>query len=503
MKLLGILSVLTTTFAHKIITIAPSDYTGNLPYDVKCDGIEDDIEIQAAMCEIQEQTYVINPAKTACGGWNFISNKDLTGEVKLLEGVFNIHRQILVYSNIHLYGAGMNNTILKLADNARSFYDNYYRDPPSLGNGHSGFIRVFFDDNVVLSDLTIDGNKDNQQTSVLGDEFEYGRYGFYSEASYNITVKNTRVRNWQGYGLDPHGVGGKGEEKDYGRLLYVYDNHVELNDWDGITLDKTLNIFCFNNIVMNNGRHGINVVTGSKNVRVYNNKIYNNGYAYKTYNKFSQFGCGVMAQNNQNYGVNDVYVYDNYIDNSFTGGICFNSVTQSFIYNNIVHNSKYCVSLSIQSDNVEGSKEIEIYDNLCQNNNEGIYIKSSTNNSIHDNTISTIDTPYGVLVNEKYDEKTNNIYNNTFLVTYAENNYIKYSDGLFDDTEEIPDPICENGILWKQDICCASTCINKDGLPQCGGSGCSTLEGGSSGCCTSTILNSNRHCSTHSPPCIM
>jgi len=501
--LLGLLSVLTNVFAHKIITIAPSDYAGDLPYDIKCDGVDDDIEIQTALCEIQEQVYNINPRKTECGGWNYISNKTLSGDLVLLEGVFNINRQILVYSNINIIGAGMNDTVLRLVDNARSYYDNYYRDPPSLGNGHSGFIRVFFDDNVVLTDLTIDGNKDNQQTSTLGDEFEYGRYGFYSEASYNITIKNTRVRNWQGYGLDPHGIGGEGGDNAYGKLLYVFNNHVELNDWDGITLDKTLDIFCFNNYIVNNGRHGINIVTGSKNVRVYNNTAISNGYAYKTYKSFSQYGCGIMAQNNQNYDVNNVFVYNNFIDNSFTGGICFNSVTNSLIYNNIIQHSKYCVFLSIQSDNELGSREIEIYNNQCNDVDSGIYLKSSSNNSVYDNTITTLETNFAILINENYNEKTNNIYNNTYLVTYKEDLYIKYSDGLYDDTVEVADPTCETGIIGSKNVCCMNTCINGDGLSQCGGSGCSLLEGGSSGCCTSTILNSNRHCSTHSPPCVM
>jgi len=61
---------------------------------------------------------------------------------------------------------------------------------------------------------------------------------------------------------------------------------------------------------------------------------------------------------------------------------------------------------------------------------------------------------------------------------------------------EEPDPTCENGIL-KGDVCCLSSCGT------CGGTGCGSREGGSSGCCSGTITKSGISCDNSTAPCIV
>ncbi|MBM4354462.1 MAG: hypothetical protein FJ109_11835 [Deltaproteobacteria bacterium] len=45
--------------------------------------------------------------------------------------------------------------------------------------------------------------------------------------------------------------------------------------------------------------------------------------------------------------------------------------------------------------------------------------------------------------------------------------------------------------------CCPASC----GV--CGGKGCGALPGGASNCCSSTILESGKKCSSKPPPCIL
>lgn len=64
------------------------------------------------------------------------------------------------------------------------------------------------------------------------------------------------------------------------------------------------------------------------------------------------------------------------------------------------------------------------------------------------------------------------------------------------------DPTCTNGII-NDNVCCASTCINTAGQPQCGGSGCSLLPGGSLLCCMTTIRFAGVSCNDGVAPCVI
>ena len=61
---------------------------------------------------------------------------------------------------------------------------------------------------------------------------------------------------------------------------------------------------------------------------------------------------------------------------------------------------------------------------------------------------------------------------------------------------DLPDPTCIDGII-NNDVCCRLEC----GV--CGGPGCSLLPGGSSGCCMSSIRNSDINCDEFPAPCLI
>jgi peptidoglycan/xylan/chitin deacetylase (PgdA/CDA1 family) len=92
------------------------------------------------------------------------------------------------------------------------------------------------------------------------------------------------------------------------------------------------------------------------------------------------------------------------------------------------------------------------------------------------------------------------IFSNINQNFYYKSNYkkcIKGEDELCRCTEPKPDPTCDNGINWDNEVCCMASCQT------CGGTGCSSREGGSDGCCTSTIISNNIYCSESSAPCII
>jgi parallel beta-helix repeat protein len=282
-----------------------------------CDGVDDNIEIQNAL----------NQIKTAGGGNLYLSN-----------GLFNIKTTINIYENTNLIGANIDNTILKLSDNAPKFTK-------------AGLLRCYLQNNIAFKQFTIDGNRANQATDS---NTNYGRYGIYSESCNNTLMDSLHVKNWYGYGLDPHGVGGTSIPSTY---VTITNNNIHDNGWDGIAVDKCEDsIVAFNNIY-NNGRHGINVCTGSKRVDVHDNTLNYNGFNYEgTLN-----GCGIMVQNNQGYITSDISLLKNDIKTSQKGAICLDDVFNLVISNNIISNTQICLRIK----NIPSMININIGINVC------------------------------------------------------------------------------------------------------------------------------------------
>lgn len=509
--------------------------------DYECDGTNDDVQIQKAICQIKGQTYdetlTYSDGYDSCGfkhpGLEADPYAHLgEGQIDIWEGTYNLNRQIWVYSNIAINGSGMDTTVLKLQDNAISFYQKYSEDGGwILEGGQSGFLRVYFADNVTITHMTLDGNKEGQTEDTIDDEYSYGRFALYTEASKWIELSYCRIKNWQGYGLDPHGVGG---DDVYGEYLTITYNEVHDNDWDGITIDKSRYVTCAHNNVYDNGRHGINIVTGTEEAEVYDNILSNNGHYYdkERDGTIEGKGCGIMAQNNQLYGTSDVNIYDNTISGSNYAGICLHSVYSFEVYrNSLTGTQNWCIRLALQSENTLGSYNNKIYENTCDYT-RGIYLtKDSYTNKVFENSLTVSDDTYGISNrDEEYSSATNEICDNIYFGSVTTDQEVYYSDGKYTEkfcngetqtptssptssptvpgqtyspTEsptqaptQAADPNCDNGII-KGDICCLDSCGT------CGGSGCSSRDGGSEGCCTSTIAENGDSCDDGPAPCVI
>lgn len=239
------------------------------------------------------------------------------GVLYIKEGTYILNRNIIVGNNIHINGAGISKTILKLKDNADPFIYGSYKK--------SGFIRARYCNDLIISNLTLDGNKKNQLTD---DNHAYGRFGIFTESCNFVWLDRVNISNFQGYGFDPHGK----KPDDWGEFLTITNCVSENNDWDGFTIDQTVNAVISNCEANGNGRHGFNIVTGTKYASISNSVSRNNGF----YDPKGGSGCGFMMQNNEYYDTHSIFVNGNEAINNKKAGVCLNDVENVYVRNNYI-----------------------------------------------------------------------------------------------------------------------------------------------------------------------
>lgn len=251
------------------------------------------------------------------------------GKLFIEEGEYILSSFLEVGDNVTVIGAGLNKTVLKLQNLARPWW------VPGTGTKRSGFLRSTHCVNINFYNLTIDGNKENQNTDKYS---KYGRFGFFTEACDNVLCDGMGIINFQGYGFDPHGIKAT---KTWSVNLTIINSYAGNNDWDGYTIDQSTNVLLANNVAYHNGRHGFNIVTGSYNVVIVNNSAYDNGYFYYAGNE----GCGIAIQNNLQYGTRDMIVKNNTFVTSKDAGVCLNNAKNITVVENTIikNNTTPCV----------------------------------------------------------------------------------------------------------------------------------------------------------------
>ena len=273
------------------------------------------------------------------------------GTLRFEEGLYVLSSNLELGSNTAIIGAGINSTVLRLADKAKPWWI------PEIPLRRAGFINSEDTNNLYLANFTLDGNKDNQNT----DEFSvYGRYGLYTEIVDNVTIDGVGIINFQGYGFDPHGIK---QPKQWSVGLVIMNSYAAHNDWDGFTIDQTSSVLLQNNKAHNNGRHGFNIVTGSYDIKIYNNIAYNNGFYYY----LGDAGCGLAIQNNLDYNTRNISVVGNVFQDNTDAGICLRDVSDIKLVNNTIANVNYTSSNPRQCIEVFNSVNVESRNNKCSN----------------------------------------------------------------------------------------------------------------------------------------
>ena len=389
------------------------------------------------------------------------------GRVTIKQGEYIVSSNLNMYSNTELVGDGMDKTIIKLQDFARPWRVNR--------NSRSGLLRSVYRnenkcENLYVGHLTLNGNKEYQNNDL---DSHYGRYGYFSEACNNVYLDSVRIERFQGYGFDPHGWKKRPGAPIYGRNLTIVNCVANDNEWDGFTLDQTQGIFLRNNTAFNNGRHGFNIVTGSFDVQIINANSYLNGYYY--YKGTS--GCGIVVQNNMLFGTNNVSIINSTFVGDKRGGICTNDVYDIFVDNNGVATRRECF-------NFANTRNIHVNNNVCNNTRMFREINVTniikTNNAIGFPNISSLML---TITNISFPN-----YNNTL----NDPNSITNDDIEGDETLGL----CSSGVFNKM-VCCLASCGT------CGGTMCGSRVGGSSGCCQTQIVSSNKYCEDFDAPCIL
>ncbi|AYV83927.1 MAG: poly(beta-D-mannuronate) C5 epimerase 1 [Hyperionvirus sp.] len=244
------------------------------------------------------------------------------GIINILPGEYILQGNLELLNNSHLQGSGIDVSVFKLIDNSIDF-------------AYAGFIRVEMGYNIIISNLTLNGNKAGQGVSATN---TYGKYGIFTEGCLGVWFDFVRITEMNHYGFDPHG---HKTIMFWGQNLTITNCISDNNGWDGFTLDQSLYIVAENNLARDNGRHGYNVVTGSSHVLISNNVAINNGYYYVP----GPGGCGIAVQNNFNFNTADVRIESNSFINNAYAGVCLNNVSEVTIEDNEIIGSCICMDI--------------------------------------------------------------------------------------------------------------------------------------------------------------
>ena len=260
----------------------------------------------------------------------------ITGTGKAADGALRIG------SDTALTGAGMGETILKLADGSTGVTGMIRTDSGrSLPDGS-----VTTTHDVAISGLTLDGNKANTGGSTDG--FYCGPKPNSGQYDSNISLDRVEIANASRYGFDPH-------EQTVG--LTITNSVAHDNGVDGFAIDFSSNVVLSGNVAYDNGRHGFNITTGSHDVSLIGNEAYGNG------------GAGIVIQT----GDNEIRAWTSNI--TISGG-------------SVHDNGRAGID-------VHQASGVDIHDVAISGNaGAGINLAGVTDVAVHDNVISGVPAGY-------------------------------------------------------------------------------------------------------------
>jgi parallel beta-helix repeat protein len=340
--------------APNTVTVAASDSPLASTADFVATGANDQTVINQAIAQMGNQ-----------GG----------GTVLLMEGTFNISNNVLVtYDNITLSGVGWS-SVLRLSPNANLRDAGLLR---SALRSESDNLRKPRFSNQVFKHMSLDGNKD--QGSDYDDS--YGNYGTYLDSSFS----DMRVHDFPHYGFDPH-------ENNYSGTptvrLKITDSLSDHNAVDGLTTDNCLDSTFADNVLDSNGRHGINIVTATRNSVFENNVSTNNGRTGLT----MQPGAIDLSRTSES----NIIRYNTIRDNQREGMFIYRSRNSDIHNNTVLNNGRHGIRL-------RGTSYTNVFDNVVDNNGQsandtysGIYLDNdgtaySTRNRVERNSLRSTTT---------------------------------------------------------------------------------------------------------------
>lgn len=304
---------------------------------------------------------------------------------------------VSMLSGTALQGAGMGQTVLKVADGWAGDITGVVRTP---------FDKVTYD--VGVFDLSIDGNRDATNGKIDG--FYTGVRPGSTQQDSNIHVSRVEILDCSGYGFDPH-------EQTVGLIIENSVSHG--NGLDGFVADYIIHGIYRNNIAYNNDRHGFNVTTTTSNLLLQNNIAYGNGSTGVVVQRgsenipwpsnvqivgghyYANQKEGILLNMADNVGVSGAMIYAN-----LSSGVRVEGSTNTVVQNSRIFNNAQA------GDNQ--FDEINIRPRLDLTTGNTYY---SVNTQILNNTIysdGAIDARYGIR-----EERTNTAVGPTYITLYG------------------------------------------------------------------------------------
>jgi hypothetical protein len=241
---------------------------------------------------------------------------------------------ILLKNNVFLKGQGMDKSVLRVFDGWES------------SRKLTGIVRTPWGEatkNVGVSDLTLDGNREN--TNGVVDGYFSGGIPGTDISDQDAWVFRVEIRNCEGYGFDPH-------ERTV--RLSITDCIAHHNGKDGFVADFCIDGEFKNNVSYENDRHGFNIVTSTNDFLLSDNIARDNGgggfvvqrgsYDIPLPNNIlieggESFGNdkeGVLIKMSYNVEIREVYIHDN----GTYGVRLYGASNVSVLNNRIIDNSR-------------------------------------------------------------------------------------------------------------------------------------------------------------------
>lgn len=272
------------------------------------------------------------------------------GTVYIPPGTYIVHSMsgiasdgaLQIRSGVTLMGDGMGASSLRVMDGENHKITGIVRTP-------SGEVTK----NVVIRDLTIDGNHQNNDGEIDG--FFCGVTPGSTLYDENILVERVEIMNVSRYGFDPH---------EQTRFLTIKDSVAHDNLGDGFTIDFCFDTVLENNVAYSNGRYGFNIVTSSHDILLKDNVAHHNaasGIAVQKGSEDRPFIFDVRIEGGASYangrnGVNikfseKVTVEGVDIYGNASGGVLIEGAPDNLIQNNNIHdNGGYGVRIKAHDD---------------------------------------------------------------------------------------------------------------------------------------------------------
>ena len=251
-------------------------------------------------------------------------------------------------------------------------------------------------ENVIIRDLTLDGNRDNVSADIDG--IMTGVLPGKDEHDNNILIERVEIHDVSRIAFNPH---------EQTHNLTIRDSVAHHNSWDGFIADYVVNGVYENNLAYSNDRHGFNVVTHSNNIVLKNNVAYDNAEQ----GIVLQRGRGSQTIDGWEEMLNhDILVMNNEVYMNGENGILLKQVQDNQIIGNIIYgNGKDGIQ-------IEGAFGNIIDGNKITANVHGIELRGYTGSipgpdTTHDNIVinNTIKAVHDAIT-EHHDSTVNNIY---------------------------------------------------------------------------------------------